>query len=214
MIWTSDVTLSTCKNTTGIDNGAADSPCTDSPRSRTAADFCGNGGFWFHSWEWSLGSCGRPFGFPSEPPNVDALTFFPWLGRAATSPFGYELAICTHICSPSRRKALTSEGQDPRGRRHFHVGCYSLLAEKGLETVSLWERVPPDIISPCESHLLWFPGSGAVHLSKGYDRTPHLAKATYGWGIRITRSSALRIFRSQIHYLNWPRDARTIFDWC
>lgn len=85
-----------------------------------------------------------------------------------------ELAVRTHIRSPSLRKALTSEGQTPGAGWHFHAGCCGVWAGKGLERVSLGVRVSSDRISPCESHLLWFFGSRAVHLSKGCDGTPTL----------------------------------------
>lgn len=132
-----------------------------------------------------------------------SLTLFPWseqcdLGMWATSPFGQEVAICTHICSPSQRKALTSEGQNGISMLVAMV----FLAGKGLERGSLWGGyLSSDIISPCESHLLWFPGPGAVHLSKGCDGTPHLARATWGWGICITRSPPWGLFAPD----SWPK---------
>lgn len=96
----------------------------------------------------------------------------------------------THLFSLPE-KGADIWGAGPQAEWPFRVGGCGILAGKGLERVPVRVRVSSDIISPCESHLPRFPGSGAVHLSKSCDGTPHLARATDGWGIHITRSPAL-----------------------
>lgn len=83
----------------------------------------------------------------------------------------------TSALSPRTPPHLRREGADIWGTGwHFHVGCYGVLAgERDRKSPPLGGGyLPSDIISPCESHLLWFPGPQAEHLSKGCDRTPTL----------------------------------------
>lgn len=196
----------------GVDNGAAGSGCGG-----TAAVFCGMEGFWFHSWAVVTRLLWPSFWFPPESPDVNAFWLFsPEVssGTRAWRPplWGRSQWLAHTSVLPPGERHCDVRGWTPEAEWHFHVGCCSVWAGKGLERVSFRVRVSSDLISPCESHLLWFSGSGAVHLSKSCDGTPHLARATYGWGICITRSSALGALCSQMCYFNRPYAA--VIRWC